>query len=226
MVKLKNKKSTYFLIFILIFFISVFTFVFMKTDMNLSSKTSSQKEETTMKEAISIAYSKAKELSKDPKLLRITSTDGMVKPSEESGSDGTRTVWNVYFIYPESNSERSIFVVNGKADLKDGINKLAREGINDSDIKLDSTDAVKIAKEQKELKPGIPGKDWAIGYHFILDRVSFYEIPDKEFLVIEVFGISPKGNFAHVDIDATSGKIIYSGEKTYDKDGKGIWKPF
>lgn len=105
-------------------------------------------------------------------------------------------------------------------------NKGVKRGINDSDIKIDSTDAVKIAKEQKELKPGIPSKDWAIGYHFNLEYVSFYEILDKEFLVIEVFGISLKGNFANVDIDATSEKIIYSGEKTYDENGEAIWTPF
>ncbi len=179
-----------------------------------------------MKEAISIAYSKAKELSPDAKLHKIISTDAMVKPSEESGSDGTRTVWNVFFTDTKSNSEYNIFVIRGKAEVKEDRNEGAKKGINDSDIKIDSTDAIKIAKKQKELKPGIPNKDWAIGYHFKLDYVPFYEISDNEFLVIEIFGISPKGNFAHVDIDATSGKIIYSGEKTYDENGEAIWTPF
>lgn len=194
--------------------------------MKLISKASSQKEETTLKEAISVAYAKVKELSPDAKLIKIISTDAMVKSSEESGSDGTRTVWNVVFTDTKSNDEYNIFVIRGKAQVMEDKNKAPKKGINDSDIKIDSTDAIKIAKEQKELKPGIPDKDWAIGYHFNLEHVSYYEIPDKEFLVIEVFGISPKGNFAHVDIDVTNGKIIYSGEKTYDKDGKGIWNPF
>jgi hypothetical protein len=198
----------------------------MKIDMNLISKTSSQKEGTTMKEAISIAYTKVKELSSDAKLIKIISTDTMVKPSEESGADGTRAVWNVSFTDTKSNDEYNIFVVRGKAEIEKYKNKAPEKGISNSDIKIDSTDALKIAKEKKELKPGIPNKDWAVGYHFKLAYVSFYEIPDKEFLVIEVFGVSPKGNFAHVDIDATNGKIIYSGEKTYDENGKGIWNPF
>lgn len=198
----------------------------MKINMNLISRTSSQKEETTIKEAISIAYIKVKELSSDTKLTKIVSADAMVKPSEESGADGTRTVWNVVFTDTKSNAEYNTFVVRGKAEIKEDRNKGAKKGINNSDIKIDSTDAIKIAKEQKELKPGITNKDWAAGYHFNLEAVSFYEIPNKEFLVIEVFGISPKGNFAHIDIDATNGKIIYSGEKTYDENGKGIWNPF
>lgn len=226
MVKLKTKKNICFLIFICIFFISVFIVASTKTDIKLISKTSSQKEETTVKEAISIAYAKVKELSPDAKLIKIISTDAMVKSSEESGSDGTRTVWNVVFTDTKSNAEYNIFVVRGKAEVKEDRNKAPKKGINDSDIKIDSTDAIKIAKEQKELKPGIPNKDWAIGYHFNLEYVSFYEIPDKEFLVIEVFGISPKGNFARVDIDATNGNLLYSGEKTYDENGKAMWTPF
>ncbi|MDR3596619.1 hypothetical protein [Clostridium sp.] len=120
----------------------------------------------------------------------------------------------------------NIFVVRGKAEIKEDKNKAPKKGISDFDIKLDSTDALKIAKEQKELKPGIPSKNWAVGYHFNLEYVSFYEMPDKDFLVIEVFGVSPKGNFARVDIDATNGKIIYSWEKTYNENGKAIWIPF
>lgn len=88
LVKLKTKKNICFLIFIFIFFISVFKFVSMKTDMNLISKTSLQKEEITMKEAISIAYAKVKELSPNAKLIKIISTDAIVKSSEKSGSDG------------------------------------------------------------------------------------------------------------------------------------------
>lgn len=188
--------------------------------------TSSQREEITMKKAISIAYLKAKELSSDVRLHKIISTDAMDKSSEKSGEDGTRRVWNVFFTDTKSNSEYNIFVINGEAEIKDYRNEGYKKGINDSDIKIDSTDAIKIAKEQKGLNPGVSGKDWAVGYHFKLDYVSFYEMPDKEFLAIEVFGISPKGNFAHVDIDATSGKIIYSGEKTYDEKGEGIWSTF
>lgn len=226
LVKLKTKKNICFLIFICIFFISVSIVAYIKLDMKLISKTSSQMEETTVKEAISIAYAKVKELSSNAKLIKIISTDAMVKPSEESGSDGTRAVWNVAFTDTKTNAEYNIFVIRGKAEVMEDKNKAPKKGINDSDIKIDSTDALKTAKEQKGLKPGIPNKDWAIGYHFNLEYASYYEIPDKEFLVIEVFGISPKGNFAHVDIDATSGKIIYSGEKTYDENGKGNWTQF
>ncbi|WP_155268519.1 hypothetical protein [Clostridium beijerinckii] len=179
-----------------------------------------------MKKSISIAYAKVNELSPDAKLIKIISTDAIVKPSEESGSDRMCAVWNVAFTDTKSNAEYNIFVVHGKAKIMEDKNRAPKKGINDSDIKIDSTDVLKIAKEHKNLKPGIPNKDWAIGYHFNLDYVSYYEIPDKEFLVIEAFGISPKGNFAHVDIDVTNGKIIYSKEKIYNEDGKAIWISF
>jgi hypothetical protein len=51
------------LIFVCISFISIFILATMKIDMNLISRTSSQKEETTIKEAIYIVYTKVKELS-------------------------------------------------------------------------------------------------------------------------------------------------------------------
>jgi hypothetical protein len=228
--KLNRKKKIFLLIFVCILFISVCTAIFIKNDTNLPSKTASTKEETTitneettMKEAISIASAKLKELHPDAKLSNVLSTDSQDKPSEKSGADGTRKVWNITFTDNKSKSEYTILISKGKAEMSPDGNKITRDLISDSDIKLDSTDALKIAKEQKGLTPG---KDWAIGYHFNLRYASLHETPNEKFLMIEVIGLSPKGNFAHVDIDATNGKIVYAGEKTYDSQGKAIWNPF
>lgn len=223
MFKLNRKKYIFLLIFICILFISVCTVIFIETDTKLASKTSSIKEETTMKEAISIAYTKVKELDPDAKLSNVLSTDSQDNPSEDSGSDGTRRIWNVDFTDNKSKSEYNILVSNGKAQIQHDGNKVTRDLISDSDIKFDSNDAVKVAKEQKGL---MPGKDWAIGYHFNLRYASLHETPNEKFLMIEVIGLSPKGNFAHVDIDATNGKVVYSEEKTYNAQGKAVWNTF
>ena len=182
--------------------------------------------ETTMKEAISIAYEKTEQMSPNAKLTKSISTDAMTNPSKESGFNGTCNVWNTFFKDTKSNCEYNIYVAQGKVQLFQQGGECTDEVIEDSDIKLDSTDAIKIAKEQKKLKPGIPNVNWAIGYHFNLEYASFYNIPGKNFLIIEVIGISPKGNFAHVDIDESTGKIIYSGEETYDSNGRSSWTPF
>lgn len=227
--KLNTKKNIFLSAFICVLFISLIIVTSIKIRGNLvsqtTSPTTSSKEETTMKEAISIAYTKVKELSPDAKLAKIISTDARVEPSAESGANGTRAVWNVTFTDTKSNAEYNIFVSCGKAEVLEDKNKVVRKAISDSDIKIDSTDAIKIAKEQKELKPGIPNKDFAIGYHF-----NIYYAPlngaasDK--LIMQVIGISPNGNFAHVNIDASNGNIIDSSEKTYDENGKAIWTPF
>jgi regulatory protein YycI of two-component signal transduction system YycFG len=237
--KLNKKKNIFFLAFICILFIFLIIIASIKIHMNLISRasspkeetiakeeispTSSPKDETTMKQAISIAYTKA--ISPDAKLAKIISTDARVQPSEESGANGTRAVWNVTFTDTTSKSEYNIFVSRDKAEILEDKNKVVRKAISDSDIKIDSSDAIKIAKEQKQLKPGIPHKSFAIGYHFNLYYDSSDGVPNDN-LIIQVIGISPKGNFAHVNIDANNGNIIASSEKTYDENGKGIWTPF
>lgn len=229
MFKFNTKKNIFLSAFICILFIFLIVVASIKIHTNLSSQTtspiSSPKEETTMKEAISIAYTKVKDLDPDAKLAKIISTDARVEPSEESGSNGTRPVWNVTFTDTKSNAEYNIFVSCGKAEIFEDKNKVVRKAISDSDIKIDSTDAIKIAKEQKELKPGIPNKDFAIGYHFNIYYASLNGAASDK-LIMQVIGISPNGNFAHVNIDASNGNIIDSSEKTYDENGKAIWTPF
>ena len=95
--------------------------------------------------------------------------------------------------------------------------------IKDSDLSFDSSDAISIAKSQKNPKPG---KDWAVGYHFVLQYFPFDEGIKTERLIIEVIGLSPKGNFAHVNIAEKTGKIVDAIEKIYDKNGNAIWTDF
>ena len=183
-------------------------------------------EETTLKEAISIAYQDAIKWSKNAQLIRAGSTDAMDDPTLKSGDSGKRKTWNISFTDTKSTHEYIVFVAGGKVALHKQSEQGQKTTILNKDFSLNSIDALKIAVDQKKLKPGNPDKDWAIGYHFTLEHVSYYSEPDKKHLVISVHGISPKGNFARVDVDAKTGKILYAGEKTYDKDGNGVWTDF
>jgi len=50
--------------------------------------------------------------------------------------------------------------------------------------------------------------------------------PDVERIFMEVIGISPNGNFAHVDIDAETGEVLLAEEKFEYEDGTAEWKSF
>lgn len=177
----------------------------------------------TMKEAVEIASKDAKKWSKDAKLIKIISTDAIDKPSIRSGELGKRNTWNLKFADTKSNFEYEIFVSNGEVVVQNQIEFGKKKQINDSDFILDSSEALAIAKEHKKLKPGL---DWAIGYHFNLEYASYSDKLGKDYLIIQVIGLSPKGNFAHVDIDEITGEIISSSEKTYDNKGNPIWTDF
>ena len=243
MSKFDLNKNKYILIFISILCVGLLAFIYIKvlntTDKNTNAAVSVPKPTATnseavtpaapdsnamtMKEAIAIAYKDAKKWSNDAKLIKIISTDAMDNPINKSGELGKRNTWNIKFTDIKSTHEYIIFVSNGKIAKHEQTEFGEKKIIKDSDLTLDSSDALSIAINQKKLKPGI---DWAIGYHFNLEYASFYDKPGKEYLIIEVIGLSPKGNFAHVDIDEKTGEIIYAGEKTYDDKGNAIWTDF
>ena len=192
----------------------------------------SEENAMTMKEAIAMGYEYIREISTDANLAMIMSADAKGKQTTKSGGSGKRTIWNLLFIDPKSTNANndgtttaySIRIIDGKVTNCEGTKAGNNMRIEDSDLILDSSDAVNIAKNQKSLNPG---KDWAIGYHFQMMYVPIDEKQKTQRLIIEVVGLSPNGNFAHVDIDEKTGQIVKAIEMMPNDDkGNATWKDF
>lgn len=191
----------------------------------------SEEKAITMKEAIAMAYEEVIKLSDDAKLVAVTSADASDQQVGDSGESGKRVHWNLKFTDSKTiedgvdNTPTTyvIYISEGRfirsVETKFGNNTK----IEDSDLILDSSDAVTIAKNQKGLKPG---ENWAIGYHFVMRYFPIDEDQKTERLILEVVGLSPNGNFANVYIDEKTGEIVESIEKTYDDQGNTIWTDF
>ena len=188
----------------------------------------------TLKEAIDLAYPEALKWSKNAKLVSIWSADPnneYMESGEVWGQNGKRDRWNMYFSttdpFPKGNDyqEFLVSIIGGKIEEADPVeNDLTNKLFSKDDLRLDSSDALKIAIDKKGIKPE---EDWAMGYHFRLEYGSFYDYhPDEEILILQVYGQSPNGNWAYVAFDEKSGKIIESEEKIVDADGNATWTPF
>ena len=55
---------------------------------------------------------------------------------------------------------------------------------------------------------------------------SLAESPDDIRIFLEVIGISPNGNFAHVDFDAATGECVLAEEKIEYSNGDVEWVKF
>ena len=200
----------------------------------MSSGTSSsetKKLPITMKQAIDMGYKQAKKWFKNPQLVKAMSADTFDTPSKVSGVDGKRRTWSMIFLNPNNYQHCYFYIVDGNIvedDKPSAYSDVFKEPtIHDKDITMTDTEALQIAVKKKGLKPGNPESGWAVGYHFELEYASYYPNQNKQYLVMEVYGTSPKGNFAHVDIDVKTQKIIYAGEESsFDKDGQGVWTDF
>lgn len=179
-------------------------------------------EGTTMKEAIKIADGQAYKWSADAQLVSLTSADEANNSNIGSGGHGRRQTWNLFYTDTGSTHEFSIQVCKGKVADSQATEFGEKKPIKYADLNLDSDEAVAIAVREKGLKPG---KDWAVGYHFVLDHQTFNG-NGKEYLVLQVFGLSPGGNLAAVFIDESNKKIILAQEKINDEKDNAIWKPF
>jgi hypothetical protein len=217
-----------------LFLFFAFFFMYIVTDTNFKKTEIINSEENalTMKEAISKGYEYVNELSTDANLTMIMSADAKEKQTIHSGELGKRRIWNLEFndtTKTGNDGTTTCYVIkitdNKVTDCKStkATNNTKIENLT-STLILDSTDAVKIAKNQKLLNPG---KDWATGYHFKMVYFPLDEKHKDQRLIIEVVGLSPNGNFAQVDIDGKSGNIVKAIERTHmDDNGNAVWKEF
>lgn len=177
--------------------------------------------EITLKKALEISNNEAIKWADDAQLVFITSTDARDNPSESSGNNGKRNSWNIVFSSHKKNKQYNIIISSKKIIYNKEIDMPVYNYIDSNKISLDSTDLIKIAKNNG-LSANSTDNNWAIGYHFALQYLN--DNNENTFLAYSVYGTF-NGNFSYIIIDFSTGKLISIMEQTgYDKDGKSVWK--
>lgn len=176
----------------------------------------------SLREAVDIAYSEAKTWAQDAELVQITSTDAKDELRTQNGDDGRRRSWNVLFTSEAQGKQYNIFVINRAAEYKQEVSMPTYAAIRVEDLKLDSPDALKIAKRY-DILPGSEENSWAVGYHFALQYLVD-NLSGDIFLAMMVYGISRDGNFCYLAIDPNSNEVLSLMEQTgFTSDGRSIW---
>lgn len=67
---------------------------------------------------------------------------------------------------------------------------------------------------------------WVSGYNFKMSYASLVSSPNDYIILLEVIGISPNGNFAHIDFDAATGELLLAEEEIEYSNGDVEWKSF
>jgi hypothetical protein len=167
---------------------------------------------TDLNTTICIGKKKALKWSKNAKLVEISSADDGDKTTGTRGENGCRYSWNMFFTDQPNNKLFFIKILSGKIISEREVQGYPYGSIRLTNIVINSDEALKIAKHYRVLKPG---KDWAIGYHFMLTQ-------PKNYPRITVFGYSQDDKFCYVEIDVENGKII-SSKKRINKDNQNQW---
>ncbi|MED4355026.1 hypothetical protein P9265_22400 [Schinkia azotoformans] len=187
----------------------------MQRNINANSKPLNTNTETSLMEAYQIAFSVAKDWNKNAVLVSLTSVDdsnNRVKAAQ--GIQGKRKTWNIDFANPNSNSNEHLFVTISEGVVK---NKIQTKGPNIQEkfihsFNINSPEVVDSAIKDFNL---LPGKEWAVGYHFKLEKI------DNKTL-ITVVGLDPKNNFfTEINYDAVTGKLINVEQKV--STGGGLY---
>ena len=157
--------------------------------------------ETTLKEAIDIGYQRAKEWNVNATLTKVTSVDDTMGGSR--GEAGKRFNWTLFFVVPGTDD----FVIIGISEKKIWLFRPDKQSptptINYDEIKMDSSDALQLAKDKYGLKQG---EDWATGFNFTLDNID--GIP-----ILTVFGNDRDSRFTRISFNAQNGNVVSAFHK-------------
>ncbi len=157
--------------------------------------------EITLKEAIDIGFERAKEWQPNAALTSVTSVDETKGGSR--GETGKRFIWTMIFIVPGTDDFVLIAISEKKIiDFRPG-KQTPDPTIPYDEIKLDSPDVLRLAKDIYGLQQG---KDWATGYNFTL--VSVDGIP-----ILTVFGNDQDSRFASISFNAQNGEVVSAVHK-------------
>ena len=194
----------------------------------------------TAMEAMNLAYEEVKKVTDEEPLLNyLTSTDDTSTAlTINDGADGKRNAWNMDFSSASGNMSISVRIRDGicyKGDLiTDDNNSLQKGTYSISDIKIDSSDAVKKSIELFNMKPGNPEieDDWIKGYHFVIANYTIDPYLNEKRLLLRVTGISPNSTNSNneslrmnVFFDVNTGEVFSATEQTgYDEEGRSSWR--
>lgn len=187
----------------------------------------SDKIEISMEQAISIGMEEASKYYDNLQLTEVHSYDNDQNPEIFSGDDGKRQWWYVNFANEKQNYV-SILICNGKIEAVEQFDSNGNSGLLDlEDINLTAEEAVQKAQKMG-LRGGNPDnqEEWVTGYNFKMSYASLVDSPEDVNIFLEVIGISPNGNFAHIDFDAVTGEVILAEEEIEYSNGETEWKTF
>lgn len=179
----------------------------------------------SMEKAIALGQKAAEKYYDGLRLTQAYSYDNDTDANIHTGEDGKRQWWYVNFANKKDNYV-SVLIHNGKIMAVTHFDSNGNDGLIDySTVTLTGREAVKKAKALG-LRGGDPKnpEDWVTGYNFKLSYASLAESPEERKIFLEVIGISPDGNFAHVDFDAVTGELLLAEEKIEYPNGDVEWK--
>lgn len=172
--------------------------------------------ECSLKIAIDTGMKEANNWSASVELVEASSADDGDSTVGIRGSNGLRYSWNLFFVDPKTSKHYYIKLLNNKVVLQREFQGYPYGPIELKNVEYNSNEALKIAMEYKNLKPG---QQWAKGYHYELTQPN--NVP-----ILRVFGDSPEGSFSYVEINAKDGQVLSAKRKSYDSNGKASWENF
>lgn len=146
----------------------------------------------SLKEAYELAFNQI--IEEDVYLYTMTSADLEDVFDLKDGENGKRRFWNLDF-NKLNTTDHYIFQIQDGEIVNQvqvpGLNVGEEKLIDSSEILIDSCEALKISKENYEINPGI---EWALGYHFMLNKYNGT-------ITISVTGFDQENNFRKIHIN-------------------------
>jgi hypothetical protein len=152
--------------------------------------------------AINVGYDAARIWRNNAQLQYVMSqdTDLDLAARRPPGLDGRRRAWALQFKDPQTHEFIVIQILDGKVQDIDEAGTDERPGVDLGKVNLSG---VTIAEKARKMNL-LPGKGWAVGYHFILAW-------DSQFgHYIEVLGLTAQGKEAHLLFDPKTGLVLSS----------------
>lgn len=164
--------------------------------------------------ALEIATSKAKNWDSRAELMSLSSVDNPDLIVSENGHDGNRRYWNFIFIVPGSGKQLILTIHDKKIvnNISSEVPIINDEFIRKEEINITSQEAVKKCIEYFNTKPG---KDWAGGYHFTLNK-------QNNIVVLSIICLDKEDYFTRISFNATTKQLISANRKI--PKGGGVFK--
>lgn len=165
----------------------------------------------SMHQAYHIAIQALQQQNPDVQLYTIGSNDSFLKTEDKTaGNQGLRRYWNIVFTIPDTTEHWLVGVRDKKVKDLVKIEEYPKEKstlIDNMNSLIDSKEALKVAIQEYNLQPG---EDWAIGYHYKMEKYL-------GIVIITVFGRDNQKNFARISINAQTKEVISAIHKvTHD----------